>query len=327
MTFPAAICVRVMSGLCAMLLALSLAAAFAEAPSAAPRRWHHRAVFVGHAPLKVRCGSYGTTLPADWYFPGPASRKASGLVWVQHGFFRTKQNIASLARYIAAHTRAIVVAPTISSNPFAPGGCWINGAPMQRAVAELFAQRSALQRSADAARHMHVALPAPFVLTGHSAGGSLATAAAGYTTLAGGAIADLRAVVLYDAVNNASAMNDALGRLTGADDRPVLQIASPPSPCNAFSSGTRALLSARPGRFIGVQLVGGTHIDAEGPDSGPFARAVCGSPLKVNITAVRSIASDWITNALTGSSNGIVAGSPGEAIPVNGAIAIVLPVH
>jgi hypothetical protein len=40
---------------------------------------------------------------------------------------------------------------------------------------------------------------------------------------------------------------------------------------------------------------------------------------------VRELAADWITNAFTGSSLGIVGGSPGQAIPVGGATAIVLP--
>lgn len=309
-------------GLCAAIVALTLLPG--EAASASPPT-HPGAVTVGHSSLEVPCGPWGTSLPVDWYFPGPGSRKATGIVWVQHGFFRTKANIASLAQYIAAHTRAIVVAPTISSNPFAVAGCWINGAPMHRAVAELFAERSALRRSADAAKGKHVSLPRPFVLSGHSAGGNLATAAAGYATHPGGDIADLRAVVLYDAVDNQGAMNEALGRLTGGVDRPVLQIASPPSACNAFGSGTRALVAARPGRFVGVQLVEGTHVDAEGPDSDPLARALCGYPREVNVDAVRSIASQWVTNALTGSSIGIVGGSPGEAVKVNGATAIVLP--
>jgi hypothetical protein len=163
------------------------------------------------------------------------------------------------------------------------------------------------------------------VLSGNSAGGNLATEAAGDTAMPGGDIADLRGVVLYDAVDHGTSMPNALARLTGADDRPVLQIASPPNLCNAFGSGTAALLSARPDRFVGVELVNGTHLDAEGPDIGLLAEAVCGHPQTVNVDALRVLAADWITNALTGASLGIVGGSPGEAISVGGATAIVLP--
>ena len=312
-------------GFCAAIVAFALLSA--DAPSAAPSPPHPRPVVVGHSTLEVQCGPLGTSLPADWYFPRLGPRKATGLVWLQHAFFRTKANIASLAHHIAAHTRAIVVAPTISSDPFAPGGCWINGAPMHGAVAKLFVERFALRQSAAAAKGKHVSLPRPFVLSGHSAGGNLATAAAGYAMRAlRRDRGDLRAVVLYDAVDNQGAMSEALERLNRRRrPAPVLQIASPPSACNAFGSGTRALVAARPGRFVGVQLVDGTHVDAEGPDSDPLARAVCGDPLEVNVNAVRSIASGWVTDALTGSSIGLVGGSPGEGVPVDGATAVVLP--
>ena len=309
----------------ALLATLALAGVAAQAAPASPRPAHPGTVVVGHAGLEVPCGADGTRLPADWYLPGSGSRRATGVVWVQHGFFRTRRNVATLARAVAARTRAIVVTPTVSSNPFAAEGCWINGTPMHRAVARMFAGRSALQRSADAAKGRHVPLPRAFVLSGHSAGGNLATAAAGFTTLPGGAVADLRAVVLYDPVDSGGAMPEALGRLTGGADRPVLAITAPPSACNAFGSGTRALVTARPGRFVGVQLAGGSHVDAEGPDSDPLARGLCGSPIQANVEALRSIASGWITNALTGSSIGIVGGTPGDRIPVDGATAVVLP--
>ena len=282
------------------------------------------AITVGHAPLVIPCGSGGTPVPAGWFFPD--RKRPTGVVWVQHGFFRAAANVLTLARYIASHTGAIVVAPTISSNPFAVAGCWINGPPMAQGVAALFAgSREALQRSADTARGRHVTLPRPFVLTGHSAGGNLATSAAGATTLPGGANRHLRGVVLYDAVDFGGAMAAALGRLSGSDFRPVLQIASPPSTCNAFGSGTNALLTARPGSFVGVQLVGGTHVDAEGPDSDPLALLACGIPRPENVAAVRSIAADWIRNALTGSAHGIIGGAPGQRIEVGAATAVVLP--
>jgi hypothetical protein len=298
----------------------------ASVAPASPRASAGDPVHVGHSSLQVPCGSSGTILSADWYFPHRGPSRPTGIVWLQHAFFQTKDNLVALARSIAANTGAIVVAPTITSNPLATGGCWINGAPMARAVADLFvAGRPALQTRVDAARGGRVWLPRSFVLSGNSAGGNLATGAAGDTALPGGDIAELRGVVLYDAVDYGTSMQSALARLTGVDDRPVLQIASPPNPCNAFGSGTAALLSARPDRFVGVELVNGTHLDAEGPDIGPLAAAVCGHPETVNVDAVRVLAADWITNAFTGSSLGIVDGSPGEAISVGGATAIVLP--
>ena len=299
----------VTAGLCGLALLMPSAAA---------------AVRVGHAPLVIPCGATGTAVPAGWFFPDRS--RPTGVVWLQHGFFRAAANVLTLARFIADHTGAIVVAPTITSNPFAAGGCWINGPPMAAGVAALFTgRRDALQHSADAAAGHPVALPRAFVLTGHSAGGNLATSAAGYTTLPGGAVRHLKGVVLYDAVDFASAMEGALARLRGPDFRPVMQIASPPSPCNASGSGTNALLGARPGNFVGVQLIGGTHIDAEGPDTDIFAMLACGLPRPPNVAAVRTIASDWISDALTGSERGILGGAPGQRIPVGDATAVVLP--
>ena len=281
-------------------------------------------VTAGRARLGIPCGSTGTSVEADWLFPD--RRRPTGVVWVQHGFFRAAANILTLARYVAGQTGAIVVAPTIGSNPFAVGGCWINGPPMAQAVAALFAgSRDALQRSADSARGHHVTLPRPFVLTGHSAGGNLATSAAAATTLPGGASRHLRGVVLYDAVDFGGAMTAALGRLSGSERRPVLQIAAPPSAGNAFGSGTNALLTARRGSFVGVQLVGGTHVDAEGPDSDPLAWLACGTPRPENVVALRSIAADWIRSVLTGSARAIAGGTPGERIDVDSATAVVLP--
>ncbi len=311
----------------ALAVAVALTAFSAQLAPASPRASAGEPFLVGHSRLQVSCGTAGTTLSADWYFPRRGAARPAGIVWLQHAFLQAKNNLVSLAGSIAANTGAIVVAPTISSNPLSAGGCWINGAPMARAVADLFVgRRAALQTSADAARGTRVWLPRPFVLSGNSAGGNLATAAAGDTTLPSGDIADLRGVVLFDAVDYGMSMQDALGQLTGVDDRPVLQIASPPNPCNAFGTGTAALVSTRPDRFVGVELVGGTHLDAEGPNIGRLAEAVCGHPETVNVDAVRALAADWITNAFTGSSLGIVDGTPGEAIPVGGATAVVLPV-
>jgi hypothetical protein len=281
-----------------------------------------RIAFGGHATLDVPCGS-GRPVAADWYFPRDAAG-ATGIVWLQHGFLRTKRNVATLALRIATSTGAVVVAPTISSNPFEAGGCWINGDGMHMAVARLFADRTALETSAHAAGWQGT-LPRPFVLAGHSAGGNLAVAAAGFTTASGGAIDDLRAVVMLDGVDFAGQTAAALSRLTGAARRPVLQLASPPSPCNASGASTQALLATRPGEFVGVQLQNGTHLDAEGRDTDLLGVLVCGLPRPRNVLAVQRIASDWTANALTGSSLGIVDGAPGETVAVGSATAVVLP--
>jgi len=300
---------------------LSILVLAAVAPAAAAQDPGVRA---GHSALKVPCGPQGTTLPADWY--APAGRRSTGVVWLQHGFLRTRRNLATLARSLAGRAGAVVVAATVPSLPLGTQRCWINGAPLQRAVAALFGgRRAALRASAAQALGGRGRLPRPFVLAGHSAGGNLATAAAGFLTADRGTVTALRGVVMLDGVDADGSIGRALARLSGPDERPVLQLAAAPSPCNAGGAGTQALVAARPGRFAGVQLAGGTHVDAEGPDGDGLARLVCGQPLAGNVQAVRTIAGSWVRNLLTGSSGGITGGAPGERIAVGGATAIVLP--
>ncbi|MFM7251692.1 MAG: hypothetical protein ACKO27_01300 [Ilumatobacteraceae bacterium] len=278
--------------------------------------------------LTVPCGSNGTTLSADWYFPATAS--PTGVVWVQHGFSSSKSSIAALANAIAANTSAIVVAPTISSNFLSLNGCWINGLAMHQAVARMFGDRlSALQSSASAAATLAgagaVTLPTRFVLTGHSAGGNLATSAAGYTTLisSGGSLVSsrLRGVVMYDGVDNGGAIGTGLDRLSGANYRRVWTIAAPDSSCNASGSGTRLLTSKRPSEFVGVRLVNGTHVDATGS-----ANITCGAPRAENVAALRTLAISWIANMLAGTpTSGLLATtSAGTSSAVGSATAVTL---
>ncbi|MBS1693811.1 MAG: hypothetical protein JST91_16480 [Actinobacteria bacterium] len=277
----------------------------------------------GTSTLDVGCGC-GQQLDADWYFPNQ-SEEPVGTIYLQHGFLRSKDNMAGLAVQLAEQTNSIVVVPTVSSNPLAADGCWINGDPMHRAVADLFSgDRTALTDSASAAAGRSVTLPRQFVIAGHSAGGNLAAAAAGYTTTSD-AIADLRAVIMFDAVDNGGAIAAASDKLSGANDRPIYQIAGGCSLCNAFGSGTTALVNARPDRFVGVQLMGGTHIDAEGASAGLAAMLVCGIPSPHNVAAVQTIATGWITDVFTGSETGLY-GAAGERIGVDGATAVVLGV-
>ncbi|HZE05675.1 MAG TPA: hypothetical protein VE127_10650 [Solirubrobacteraceae bacterium] len=300
---------------------ITLLLVLAAAPCAVARsRWPVR---VGHAPLMLPCGSAGVTVPTDWYFP-QRGHAATGLVWLQHGFFETKANMAGVAKAYAERAGAVVVVPTITSNPFAAGGCWLNGARMWRAVAATLTNPAELQASAEDAYGGAVWLPERFVLSGHSAGGNLALAAAGDLAV-GGDVAELRGVVLLDGVDFAGAMRTGLQRLTGPDDRPVWQVASPPSSCNAGGSGTQAVLAARPGRFVGVELLRGTHVDALGTDAGLFAELACGFPRPENIRAARLISCQWVFDALTGAQIGILSGTPGQQISVAGATAVVLP--
>ena len=242
----------------------------------------------------------------------------------------TKSSLAGLATSIAANTNAIVVAPTVSSNFFSLNGCWLNGLAMHQAVARMFGDRfSTLQSSATAAAKAAgagaVTVPRRFVLAGHSAGGNLATSAAGYSTTisSGGSpvVTQLRGVVMLDGVDSGGAIGTGLDRLSGTNYRKVWTIAAPDSSCNASGSGTKLLKSKRPTEFIGVRLVNGTHVDAIGT-----ADAVCGAPRSENVSALRTLAVSWISNLFAGTpSSALLARSvSGTSSAVGSATAVTL---
>ena len=88
-------------------------------------------------------------------------------------------SITPLAIQLAQQTDSIVVVPTVPSVglPFSGG---LISPRMQQAVATLFlGSETALNISANHAGYQGT-LPDDFIMTGHSAGGGLATAAAGY---------------------------------------------------------------------------------------------------------------------------------------------------
>ena len=163
-------------------------------------------VKVGQSDLQIPLGAQGYTVAADWYFPTQAdgSVKANGVIWLQHGFLGDKSWYAGLATQVARQTNSVVVAPNISS--FAPPrcpDCSLNSVPLQRAVATMFVgDREALNTSATKAG-LQDRLPEKFVLTGHSAGGGLATAVGGfYTDAVAPADNDLLGVVMFDGVSS-----------------------------------------------------------------------------------------------------------------------------
>ena len=271
--------------------------------------------------LEVGCGC-GETVDADWYFPNQAEEPA-GLIYLQHGFFRSKANVSALAVQLAEQTNSVVVVPTVASNPFAQGGCWVNGDAMHRAVAGLFVgDMAALTASATAAAGHPVILPTQFVLAGQSAGGNLAASAAAYT-VDNGAIDRLRAVVMFDGVDNGGRIAAGSAALTGVNARPVFQIAADCALCNVFGAGTSALVDSRPDGFVGVRLEGGKHTDAEGASSGLVGTLTCGVPDSANVAAVPVIAAGWINDVFTGSEDGLY-GAGGERFHIGDATAVVL---
>jgi hypothetical protein len=93
-------------------------------------------VQVGRSTLHIYCGT-GYTAQADGYFttgPQPPTR----LIYFQHGILASDAFYNATAAELAENNDAIVVAPTITSNPFACDGCQLAGDQMHVAIAQLF---------------------------------------------------------------------------------------------------------------------------------------------------------------------------------------------
>jgi len=303
-----------------------------DAPDSNTRDSGVTGVKTGHSTLDIPVGDRGLTTGADWYFPTQAdgSVTATGVVYLQHGFMGRKFFYSALAENLSQQTNSIVVAPNLPSFPsLRCGGCWINGAGTQQAVADLFlGDESALGSSAAAAGFTGT-LPEDFVLTGHSAGGGLAAAAGGYYTADPGNGGNLRGVVMFDGFAFAGVIPDALKRFDAADV-PVYQIAAPPQAGNLFGGATAELVAARPGRFVGVTLARGSHVDSligGNPVVDLLAQLATRVSPPGNTAAVYTLASGWINDLYRGlgpaDGTGIY-GAPDQYLVLGDASAVVL---
>ena len=189
----------------------------------------------------------GYDLPADWYFPDDPH--PTGLIYLQHGFLAAAPFYSYTAATLAEQTNSIVVAPSVTSNPYASNGFWLGGTPYQTAVADLFTgDRQALTDSASTALDRDVTLPTRVVLVGHSAGGGLVLAAAG-DMVDDGSIGDLAGIVLLDGVADDQVATTALGKLP--DDLPIYQLAARPYAWNNFGATGNALVQRAPAGSTG----------------------------------------------------------------------------
>ena len=252
--------------------------------------------------VRVACAGTTTVLPATWYFPQPQT--SAGLVWLQHGFFRANEDVAHLASQMA-RAGFVVFAPTIAS---LQGPCTFNNVTdFVPNLAALFADISSpssqlLQSARSAAASVGLAvpaLPARFVFSGHSAGGSAATLVAKeYVTRFPSIARRLRGLVLLDPVENAAkSMATSLPSLSHVQ---VLTVSAYPTPCNANTSGTQALLAAGL-PFVGFEVTTGSHCDAEGASGNPvLCGLVCGPVRVVNVWVLPTFAVGWTADLLLG---------------------------
>jgi hypothetical protein len=252
---------------------------------------------------------------------------ARGVIYLQHGFLGTGGWYGQLAIALAEGTDSIVVVPTVSSFPL-PGGAFLSGTQMHQAVASLFlGNETALNNSASQAGY-HGTLPQDFLLTGHSAGGGLATLAAGdYVADLGTNTADnhLLGVVMFDGVaNSSSAFATAIANLKTLDI-PDYVVAAPPQSWNAQGVTTNQLVSLYPGQFVGVELVNGSHVDSLLGDK-PFVDVLAQVLVQYspggNTAAVYTLSTGWIDDIYAGKGPtdpifGLY-GTPGGYVPPGG---------
>ncbi|MCV7154045.1 lipocalin family protein [Mycolicibacterium pyrenivorans] len=288
-------------------------------------------VKTGHARLTIPLGSNGFTTRADWYSPTQAdgSVSATGVIWLQHGFLNRKSFVSALATNLSQQTNSVVVAPNVPSFPWRCSGCWLNGVPMQQAVATMFlGDRASLNASANAAGYLGT-LPQDFILSGQSAGGGFATAVGGYYAADPVNVGSLRGVVMFDGFSFSGVVPQALQSL---DDPyiPVYQVAAPPQLWNFFGATTDELVTARPGEFVGATLANGSHADSllgGNPIIDLFAQLVTKFSPPGNTAAVYTLATGWINDLYQGlgptDGNGIY-GAPDQYIVMGDTAAVVL---
>jgi hypothetical protein len=255
---------------------------------------------------------------AEWHLPGDAGSggvAADSLVVLQHGFGRRCANLRTLAAALAAagHATVCLNADVARGNPV---------------LAQAWARRL-LQRPEPApggegpsdaiARPDGLPLPARLVVAGHSVGGHFAAIAG--ETIALEAPQRLAGVLLLDPVAASAHFASALAAISDAGRRPVLALLAEPSGCNAQGNARPSLLAvqarARASGYsgeVGVTVEGGTHGDAEGPDTDRLASWTCGVPQPVAVAAVRTLAVRWIAAMVGASADRPVGAAIGDTV-------------
>jgi lipocalin len=252
----------------------------------------------------------GIQLSADWYFPTQidGTVDAQGVIWLQHASGTTGGSLAALAVDLARQTNSIVVSASLP-----PGIDWsLAGSLATRAVAALFeGDRSALTASAVAAGYVGDVgeLTGKFVLAGHSAGGGFVTAVAADYAASNVASSDLAGVIMYDGVSGGAfdGSGSFAAQVAALDSRsiPLYQLAAPAQLWNAYGATTDALMAVNPGRFRGLVLAGGSHVDSIVGSSVAddiVAQRVTTQSLPGNAAAARLLTAGWINDMYAGAT-------------------------
>jgi hypothetical protein len=268
------------------------------------------AVAVESTTTAIKCGYSTYNAPTDWYFP-PAEPAA--LIWLQHGFVEDKEDWSAFAPQLAARGYLVVATTLPTVNLY---GCTVenlgNNTDFLNNIADIFATKddpgsplaASFARAAHKAGRPADALPVKEVFVGHSAGvEAIEYIADRLRTSYPSAFAELRGLISEDGVKSfiGSNTDDALKGLS-TTELLIYATASPPSLCNNFQSGTKAIetyFAQRP--FVGVEIRTGAHGDVFGPASPWYENLVCTIPQPRNYTAVWQLTTGWVTDMINGT--------------------------
>jgi hypothetical protein len=104
------------------------------------------------------------------------------------------------------------------------------------------------------------------------------------------------------------------------DDIPIYQLASPKYFWNQFGVGSDALLQARPDEFVGLTLVGGSHVDSMrgGNPLIQFSEElVAGFSKPQNVAAAQILMVGWVNDMFAGDEDDGIYTDPSEQITID----------
>lgn len=255
----------------------------------------------------TRCAFLTYKTPTSWYFP---QGEPKALVWVQHGFSRSKERMDDLARRYAENGYLAVTTTLPSVDLF---GCTLqntgNNTAYLNNVADLFGKKDSPDKLArsfatakSAAGRPGLAMPTKLLITGHSAGGEAVSYVANrLRTNYPSAYANLLGVILLDPVASIAGSNLRTGLSGLSGSRTVYTISAPGSTCSGGGSGTSLVSSTIRQPFVGVRLTGGAHTDAEGASTNGLGTLVCGTPQAGNIAILQTLSVAWANDMLSGT--------------------------
>lgn len=312
-----------------MMEIIGAAVRFVSGPPVVP--WGSK-VTVRTSRLEIEDGRY---VRADWYYPNQAE-PPQGIIYLQHGYLGIGPMYSYTASWLAESTNSIVVAPTLSSNRYVHDKFWLGDDQVYRATAELLlGDRDALTASAVAAGFAKkygadATLPDRFTMVGHSLGAGVAAGAAGYyadAVIASGVPNQLAGIILLDGAPPGEVLRTALEKFDGLGTYiPVIELGAPRD--GETRRVDAALNGHRPGRFNGVVLDRGQHLDAMQGGSWLItfvSYLYQGFPTAQNKSAAQTLIAGWAGDIFagridpsTGACGGVdcdgIYGEPGQAL-------------